>query len=391
MKLVGIVAEYNPFHNGHKYQIQQAKEKSGCDKAAIIMSGNFVQRGEVACAEKFTRAQWAIKNGADIVYELPVAYVLQGATGFALGAVSCLKNAGATHISFGSEIDDLEILKDFSGLIMNSDNNKLIKNELAKGKSYPRAVSEAFKNLKLDDYLNNPNFVLGIEYLKANKILNANLIPVVIQRKGNDYNSNNIDDFASANAIRNFMGSNENIMPLYNSICQDVFNYFKNNQMIKTEDLLQTFLFCLRSKSAEELSQIFNVDEGYENAMKTHASNTNYFDLLYALKSKRYTMAKIKRALCCMILDIDKGLIKKANTNAPYLRVLAIKQGSEHLLSLAKKNHSILICGGSDIASLDGFAKQLIQKDILATNITSLINHNFNHYNFDYTKKMIKC
>jgi len=213
MNTVGIISEYNPFHNGHKYHIQAAKEACNADYSVCIMSGSFVQRGEPAIFDKWSRAKMAVLNGADLVVELPVVYACQPAEIFALGSVKILNSMGfVNYICFGSELGDTEALQRLAKLLHNEPEafKLILKNQLEQGISYPKAISAALSSyiggddaVITNDILRNPNNVLGIEYIKALMTLKSSIKPVAVKRIASDYNDIGIaGGIASATAVR---------------------------------------------------------------------------------------------------------------------------------------------------------------------------------------------
>ena len=203
MKVCGIIAEYNPFHNGHRYQIEQARKLSGCDMVIAVMSGNFVQRGEPAIIDKWKRAKAAIENGVDLVIELPYFYATQSASKFAYGAVELLKIAKVDYISFGSECANLENLQEIADTSLNPDN---LRESMQTGMSFPRAYSLLTGSME-------PNDILAVSYLKHLK--ESNIQPVIVQRTSG-YLSPEISENASALAIRKALKNNDSLKKRYN-------------------------------------------------------------------------------------------------------------------------------------------------------------------------------
>ena len=217
MNICGIVAEYNPFHNGHVYHIEETKKITECDGIVAIMSGNFIQRGVPALFDKWTRTKMALKNGVDLVIELPSYYATSSAEYFAQGSVALLDGLGVVkNISFGSNTTDIDALKRIANVLYLEPENykKLLQSELKRGVSYPIARSNALKNFLKKEYdakyiadiLLDSNNILGIEYLKALLYSNSQIKPVVVERKGSTYNSTEvIDNICSATAIRELL------------------------------------------------------------------------------------------------------------------------------------------------------------------------------------------
>lgn len=243
MNVVGVIAEYNPFHNGHKYLIEEAKKKANAEFAVSIMSGNFTQRGETSVIDKFEKAKIAANNGVDLVIELPTIYSISSAENFAEGGVKILENLGiVTHIAFGIEEESLSELKQIAEILENEPEefSKILQEELKKGCSFPNARENAIikytKNEKYGEIISKPNNILAIEYLKALKKLNSKIIPIGIKRKNVGYNDNNIvNNFASSSKIRELLKKYfENDLMKNNKLNSENENYNKiNNNMEK--------------------------------------------------------------------------------------------------------------------------------------------------------------
>ena len=208
MNTVGIIAEFNPFHKGHQYIIEKAKAHTGCPRALIVMSGSFVQRGEPAFFDKWTRTKCALLNGADMVLELPVLFAVANAEIFATGSIKLLEDTGMVQaLCFGSESGDLPAMQEAAKLMMNETEEfqRLLKQHLDEGMSYPAARSKALETISQisSEFLSRPNHILGLEYLKALERSGSTIQPCTIRRKGNSYHDNSLQgEFASAAAIR---------------------------------------------------------------------------------------------------------------------------------------------------------------------------------------------
>lgn len=345
IKTVGIICEYNPFHNGHKYHIEQAKKLTGASAAVCVMSGNFVQRGECAICSKFTRAKAAVLGGADLVIELPVVYSLSCAEKFALGAVEILDKTGVDFICFGGECDDINKLYPLRDILLNE--TKEFKSELkalmSAGESYQTALCLTVSKLYGVDatYLSQPNNTLAVEYLKALKKLNSKITPVLIKRIGAGYNDQTPDEnaFSSATAIRNFIKSKnrydfeknifEKTISLYD--CDEKLGKFP----VFSSDLDSVILYRLRTMDKNELKQINDVSEGIENRIIACAKQCSSFEeLLTYASSKRYTKRRIARIAMCALLNIKKSDV----TAAEYVRPLAFNETGAKVLKQIKKN-----------------------------------------------------
>ena len=353
VKTAGIIAEYNPFHNGHKYHIEETRKTTGADAVIVAMSGNFVQRGEYAICDKWSRAKMALLNCADLVVELPVVYACQSAEYFAKGAVSILENLKCDYLSFGTEADNTEEIIKIAEFLKNPDEKfrKTLEESLKKGESYPKALAKALGK----DEINTPNNVLAIEYLKQIK----NMKPVGVKRQGSLH-----DGKGSASDIRAKINANENaenLMPDTSTVI------FKNALKANREIYEKLVLYKLRTMTADELKNVPDVNEGLENRIIQCAHKaTNLEELLDLIKTKRYTMARIRRILNNSLLGITKEDITKA---PEYIRVLGMnKNGMEILSDLRDKTQIPIITKMADAPK-----SVMLDKDINATNIYSLL------------------
>ncbi len=416
MKICGIIAEYNPFHNGHKYQIEELKRRTNCDAVVAIMSGNFLQRGIPASFDKFTRAKMAIENGIDVVIELPTYYATSSSEYFALGGVGILNSLNCIDdICFGAENDNLELLSAFAKIFKEEPDEykKELQKNLDKGLSFPKARCEAicdyikhqkeeniFKNYskdKIEETLLDPNNILAIEYLKALMHFNSSINPIAIKRKGTSYNSvemNEAEGICSSTAIREQL-SKDNITCLKSFVPDSVYkeissNYLTGKSQIELENYEKEILFELRKKSLEELSHIADVSEGLENLInKVLSSSFTINDLIENLKSKRYTRTRIQRILIHTLLNITQEDLQKNKHEPQYARVLAVsKNGKKALSEISKSSRIPIVTNVSKfMKEATKEQKEMLEKDILATNIYTL-GYKIPEYrkiNLDYT------
>ncbi len=390
-KICAIICEYNPFHNGHKLLIDEAKKLSGCEYIACIMSGDFSQRGEACILNKYNRAQLALCGGADIVIHMPTAYASSSAEVFArcgINIASSLKNV--THICFGSECGDIELLSNIADFFIKEPKEyKLaLKSYLDQGNSFAISKSMAIKNMAEKDIvsadfvstLNGSNNILAIEYIKALKLTKSPLIPLTIARKGEEFNSKKENTFASATSIRETIYK-KGIKTVQDSVPKDIFPLFKD--MIEKQGLpsLQTFdllrLGFLRTMSLDNMQKIFDVGEGIENRLYASArENINYNNFLTSSITKRYSESKINRIVLASILGITQDITKKVYTTPlPYIKVLAVKRNKilSHLDCKVP-----LVIRNSDIPKLNAYAYDLIEIENKADGIYSLITNKVN-------------
>ena len=409
MKVCGIVAEYNPFHNGHKYQIEQTKKLTNCDCVIAIMSGNFIQRGLPALFDKWTRAKMAVENGVDIVIELPACYATSSAEFFAHGAVGIMDALNCVDvISFGSKYNDVEVLKRIASVLHSEpeEYKNLLQKELKKGISYPVARSNALKNfLKkefssklLEEILLDSNNILGIEYLKALLTYDSPITPCAIERIGGDYNSTNIvGNICSATGIREMLHTN-NLNRLPDVIPQKTLEIIEKELTLgKAPMTINNFekeiLLLLRKLSTDELFQISDVTEGLENVLKKSANEAFEIDsLIEKIKTKRYTKTRVQRILIHTLLGIKKNILQEQKETPQYARILAFsKTGKKMIPELVKKSRIPIVTSVNKfIKNSTASQKEMLALDILATDIYSLGYQipTFRKTNLDYTVPM---
>lgn len=401
MGCIGIVAEYNPLHNGHEYHIREAKRVSGADAVIVVMSASFVQRGEPACADKITRARWALCAGADMVIELPDVFALSCAERFASGSIRLLSATGLVDgISFGSEYCNIDELKRAAALSLDS---PLIVDLLNSGLSYPAAISTYYERNGLPNFCDAPNAILGLEYIRAIARYAPGFGIYPIQRIGAGYNdSSPLDSYPSAAAIRNLyrqiLSSNDDNIKELSILDSAIPRYVKQDldDMIKSgrfpasiEGLSAPLLYCIRMSTAQELNNVADVSEGVENVILEAAINSSTVDeLLFAVKTKRYTMARLKRICMNAMLGIDSEFQKLcADSYTPlYIRVLGIRKGSRHLLSkLARAASLPIIISYPDIRALNASAMRNIDISSRASRLRALAQPGDKRYIEDFS------
>ncbi len=393
MNNIGIIAEYNPFHNGHKYQLEQL---NNYDNKICIISGNFIQRGLPALYDKWTRTKMALEGGFDLVIELPTYYAINSAEKFAFGGVNILNNLGIiSNICFGVENDDLDSLSDIANILVEEPKIyvELLKENLKKGISYAKArenaIIEYTNKKKYANILNSSNNILGIEYLKALKKLNSNISPIIIKRQNSKYNDINIDsNICSATAIRELLNKEEILDKkeiLSNVVPSSTYNLIENINITTLKDFEKEIIFLIRKMSIQELSQILEVNEGIEIRLKKYSFETNdIYQLVDLVKSKRFTQTKIQRILLHILLSMTKNEFNNISKDNEYIRVLGFNKNGKNLLRQIAKNTSTPI-----ITSVNKYIKQyginpLLEKDILSSDIY------LGKYNIDLTQKIIE-
>lgn len=368
MSAVGIIAEFNPLHTGHKRLIDYAKTLG--DTVACVISGNFVQRGDVAIISKQQRAKFALLCGVDIVAELPVLWSMSTAQNFALGGVWQLYNLGCQKIVFGSECGDIDALINAAD-VLNSDGFFEKVSEKAKsGVTFAVARENAAQEMGVDfTLLRGANNNLGIEYILAAKKLNLPIEFHTIKRLGAGHNSNEIDDgFVSSSFIReellkNNIGYTERFMP------REIRGIINPEHIADIKRLENAILCSLRTKSANDLKNLPDISEGLENKIYFSARVATSLDELYnMIKTKRYTMARIRRLVLSAFLALDNRFFM---TTPPYVRVLGFNSnGLEHL----KTPQGIIpvITRALQIKNLDDDAIKVFETECRATDIYNL-------------------
>ncbi|MBQ7102636.1 MAG: nucleotidyltransferase, partial [Anaerotignum sp.] len=353
MKTIGIVTEYNPFHKGHAYMIEEAKKKAGADRVVVVMSGSFVQRGEPAIFDKWVRTEAALMNGVDMVLELPVLFAASNAETFARAAVRTLEETGIVDIlCFGSESGDLHSMQEAARLMENETEEfqKLLKEQLDEGLSYPAARAKALETVSQisSEILSRPNHILGLEYLKALDRFNCTMEPMTIKREG-DYNSPSLTDgFASAAAIRKALAEERSTeaMPQLPENVHDIYNKALSLGTAPCfwNELTAALHYKLRLSSAEEIKEIAEVVEGLENRI-LHSIDSCYDmkDVIDFIKTKRYTRTKIQRILLHILLDIkEKEVAYYMNLpKMPYIRVLGFRKENSGILADLTENAKV--------------------------------------------------
>ena len=398
MNILGLIVEYNPFHNGHLYHLAKSLETTNATHTVAIMSGNFLQRGEPALFDKYTRAEIAVKNGIDLVIELPTMFACQSAELFAHGAVTTLNSLNCIDsICFGSEEGNVDILYTIAKILVNEpDEFKIFfKKYLDDGMLYPTARSLALFDYinkfnliniskeKLLSILNSSNNILGLEYIKCLLKLKSTIKPFTISRISASYNSENIDsNICSATAIRkslkdyNDLSLVEHVVPKATYDCLD--NKITNNFSPMFDDRYFDLIKSIVARESAILGKYFDVNEGIENKIHQNiftASSLN--DLQLSIKSKRYTLTKIKRTLNNILLGITKEdmSIVKNITQMPYVRILAFNNKGREIIKCIKNNSDINIINKFSKTSFsmdDIIFKTLIDYDIKASNIYNL-------------------
>lgn len=395
MLISAIISEYNPFHNGHKFLIDKIREL-GTTHVVAIMSGNFVQRGDVAIANKRDRTKSALLNGVDLVIELPTPYAMSCAETFAKNAVFIANSLGCIdYLCFGSEsgsIDDLSKAADISY----SDNiQSEIRNQLLSGVSYPKAKVTAINQIYEDidtELFSSPNNILAIEYIHALNKLNSSIKPITICRNINHDSDKIYKNIASASLIRKMMYNDNSD---YNSfIPQSTWNIYHNLNLdgffpSKLDYLDRVVLYKLRNCTHEYLHKIPDVSEGLENRILNCVNTANSINsLLDMIKTKRYTYVRIRRIILSCLLGLTRELQSSA---PPYLRVLGFNDRGIQIMNKIKHLSSLpIVIRASDIYNLDKSAQTLYSFESRCTDIYGLSSKHISTCGLEYTDFPIK-
>lgn len=430
MNITGLIVEYNPFHNGHIYHLQKSLEKTNADASIAVMSGNFIQRGEPALFDKFSRAKAAVESGVDLVVELPSIYASQSAELFAKGSVSLLNSLGCVNsICFGSEEGNIDALYLIASILClePQDFKEKLSSYLGEGMLFPTARNKAlfdyinspdfsfgdnFNDIdlseeRLNDILSSSNNILGIEYIKQLISLKSDIKPFTIGRIHSEYNSEEISgNINSATAVRKklyeIISSKENnssdideliksiqtSTDITNSIPESTLNMITSNiekgfLPMYPEYFFETLISTI-IRDKKNLESYFDISEGIENKIfKAALVAKDYDELLNLVKSKRYTMTRIKRCLNNILLGITKDdmeLAKGINT-IPYVRILAFNSKGREIIREIKKSSEIKIINKfSEVEHFmdDKNFKFLIENDIKCTDIYNTIYYKKN-------------
>ena len=416
MKICAIICEYNPFHYGHLYHIQKAKELSGADGIMCIQSGNFTQRGEPAVTNKFVRASMALEGGSDIVVQMPTAYACSSAEIFALAGVKIANSFdNVTHLAFGCETKNYKLLQEIASYLAKEpkEYKVALKEWLDKGNSLVVSRQKALEDLikqnlvefsevtETLEILQKPNNILAIEYLKALINTNSKIQPVFVQRGDSDYHSEDINGKdTSATAIRVRLLKNQSAKKVKRLM--PTFSYKMLKEEIKEFGLPSTELFndlcmfVLKIANEETLKNIYDVSEGLENRFINCCKDVKSLnELLLEVKSKRYTYTRLKRIVLRLLLGIEKSTIEKIFTNQklPYIKVLGFKAERQDILSQLNCNTNLIIRKSNIVENQSAYYKDLANIEERANAVYNLLLKKCNtvpKYSPDLLTKTIK-
>ena len=347
--MVGIIGEYNPFHNGHLYHIKKVKAMFPNETICLVLVGNFLNRGDISIIEKYDKTHLALKYGIDLIVELPTSFAIQAADIYAFGAISILTHLKCNYLVFGSESNDLKTLTKIADIQINKqiDLNEYIK----QGYNYPTSLSLALQKhigIKID----SPNDLLGISYIKAIKKLHSQIKPITIKRTNNYHDLKANDKISSATSIRNLINNNKNINQYVPS---ETLKY------IKKIDLNDFYLIIKYKIMLDDLTKYQDIDNNLNNALKKHITKSNNIDqLIKHVKCKNYTYNKIKRCLVHILCCLPKD-----NYKIEYIHVLGFNQKGKNYLNKIKKD--------IDIPLITNY-NQLLDYQLLTDKIYALVS-----------------
>ncbi len=388
MRVLGIVVEYNPLHDGHMYHLRSAIDLVKPDFTIAVMSGNFVQRGEPAIVEKFARAEMALRAGVDVVFELPTIYAIQDASGFSTGAIGTLNATNVVDdLVFGSESNNIQNIEKIASLIFEESEGfkNALKENLKAGLSFPNARRLAVSKMidEKSEEMRYSNNILGIEYVVALKKLGSKIKPHTIKRIGSNYNDENMSPIPSATAIRKAIFDGKKIEGLPDFSLEILQREFANG---KGPVFFEDFFDLLRAKiillGREGLEKLYGFNEGiserfFEGACRAKDSST----FLQIVKTKRFTFTRIKRRMMYGIFEIDKEFVSRSNELGPqYLRLLGFRKNSRQILrSISDRSSVPLISNLSEFKSairkrnVDiALAQEQLNFDLKASNLYML-------------------
>ncbi len=396
MKICAVICEYNPFHFGHLYHIQKAKELSGCDAVLCILSGNFTQRAEPSIADKYVRASMALSGGADIVVQMPTAYACSSAEIYAMAGIKIANSfKNVTHLAFGCESKNFELLKELARYLSEEpeEYKETLKSYLDQGYSMvlsrQKTIEQLVKEEKVNftnitdtiDALQKPNNILAIEYLKALFKTNSKIEPVFVQRECSDYHSEDINGKdTSATAIRSRLLKTgkvrkvKRLMPKFSyQLLKDCVDDFGLPDHELFNDLC---MFVLKTASAEQIRNIYDVTEGLENRFKECVKDKKVLnEVLLEVKSKRYTYTRLKRIVLRLLLDIKKDTIEKIYKidKLPYIKVLGFNGENQDLLAEVSADTDLIVRNNNVVKNPSAFYKELSDIEDRANAVFNLL------------------
>lgn len=362
---IGIIAEYNPFHYGHLYHLKKIKEMYPDSNIILVLSGPITERGDLSVYSKWDKTFVALQSNVDLVVELPIKYI-QSADWFSKGAIGILNKLGCDTIVFGSESNDVELLKNLANIQLNNkEYDNIVKKYLDEGLNYPTAMSKALSMFSKTT-INTPNDLLGLSYVKEIIKNNYDINPITIKRT-NNYNSKKIEGkITSATSIRELLRNNKSIkkyIPKYS------YEFIKNPIFI--DDYFSYMKYKIITE--DDLTKYQGIDNILQNRIKKFINDSNNLDeLINNIKTKRYTYNRIKRALIIILFSLEK--IEYTNMELEYIRVLGFSSKGKNILNKIKKT--------IDIPLLTTFDPKYLKLDFKINNILSLNKNIINKKEF---------
>ncbi len=394
MLISAVICEYNPFHNGHMFQLQETR-KMGATHIVAVMSGNYVQRGEIALIDKHKRAEIAVKCGADLVIELPVPFSVGSAELFSKGAVCLLNQLGVVDmLSFGSECGDIALLRKAVEASREVEEHSEVSQLISKGVSYPSAVADIIKKdfgQEIFEIFSSPNNTLGIEYIKALDCFKSNIKPVTITRRAVDHDSMNSNNgFASASMIRECIRSGKDISELVPIECRKVIcDSYNNGQISDNQNIEKLIFYKLLSMTRDELSLLPDANNGLSDRLYNACRKAkSYNELLEMTKTKCFTLARIRRVIAYAMLGIRN---EDFNVMPQYARILAFNEKGCEILSNIKKQSDFPISTSlADLSKINPQAKRQVELDEMASALFSLSVSDKSFRKNEYSVKVTK-
>ncbi|HZK43251.1 MAG TPA: nucleotidyltransferase [Syntrophomonadaceae bacterium] len=396
MAVLGVVAEFNPFHNGHLKLIEKVQSQHNFAAVICVMSGSFTQRGEPAICNKWSRAQMALLSGVDLIIELPFCFASRSAYNFAKGAIQLLEHTGVvTHLAFASESNNITTLNKVATLLNNEPDQykSILKNLLDKGLSYPVARSESLQkyldNPSIEVFLKGSNNILAIEYLRVLAELNSSILPITIKRKGADYHNKELSKYASASAIRNALYKKQPLSEISYALPLSSSQILKKEietgrTPISLDNFENAILSKLRTMDKEEVEKLHDVTEGLESRIIDKSIvSTNLEELKLAIKSRRYSLTRINRILLYSLFNLTKDQTEQLDSFGPmYHHVLGFNKRGIKILEKINRNSKIPVLNrGKDVKAIYNQqgtpAKQMIKLDVMSTNLYNLFYPNY--------------
>lgn len=386
-----IISEYNPFHFGHLYHLNESISQTDTDFKVAIISGNFVQRGEPSIINKWKKAKVALSAGFDLVLELPTLYAISSAENFANGSIKIADQIKSNYISFGTESGDLEKLKKLSSLINKNEKEYIanVKEKIAEGLSYPKSQELVIDEMFGDEFLGvcKPNNILGLEYLKSLNAISSNITPITVKR---DFDKSSSSDVRALLRTSGFKIEDlKNSIPdfSYEVLAENIEN---GNAVLSLKAFEKEIIYILRTIDNKKLMNIPDVPENMLSNLKKIACSTNSLDeLITALKNKSITQARIQRILLYILLGITKSDMELSKRITPYVRVLGMSENGKKILSDISKDINVItsvkafekICDDSDLL-------RMLEIDKKATDIYTLAYSKNSVANLDYTMRI---